>query len=172
MLKLNKKHKYLVLERTLMDYTDVIHRLKDNRLMYSEQEIILFEEALEEVANTNDDHLIGQLMDVLDDETEHEEVMWGLIHTIEYLSGFSPKRGLKQMIAAVPMNIEKSREWMVILHYRIFNHDDYRNLFIEALKEADIICKSVVLNLLEDIKDDNPSDFTDKVEEVKKGLCT
>ncbi|MER2007616.1 MAG: Imm30 family immunity protein [Psychrobacillus sp.] len=155
-----------------MDYTDVIHRLKDNRLMYSEQEIILFEEALEEVANTNDDHLIGQLMDVLDDETEHEEVMWGLIHTIEYLSGFSPKRGLKQMIAAVPMNIEKSREWMVILHYRIFNHDDYRNLFIEALKEADIICKSVVLNLLEDIKDDNPSDFTDKVEEVKKGLCT
>lgn len=155
-----------------MDYTDVINRLKDNRLMHSEQEIILFEEALEEVANINDDHLIGQLMGVLDDETEQEEVMWGLIHTIEYLSAFSPKRGLKQMIAAVPMNIEKSREWMEILHYRILNHEDYRRILVEALEEADEISKEVVLNLLEDIRDEDPNNFKDKVNEVKKGLCT
>lgn len=155
-----------------MDYTDVINRLKDNRLMHSEQEIILFEEALEEVANTNDDHLISQLMGVLDDETEQEEVMWGLIHTIEYLSAFSPKEGLKQMIAAVPMNIEKSREWMEILHYRILNHEDYRRILVEALEEADEISKEVVLNLLEDIRDEDPNSFKDKVNEVKKGLCT
>ena len=155
-----------------MDDTDVIRRLKVNRLMHSEQEIILFEEALEEVGNTNNGYIIGQLMEVLDDETEQEEVMWGLLHTIEYLSAFSPKNGLKQMIAAVPMNIEKSREWIKILHFRILNHNNYRKTFIEALKEADVISKEVVLNLLEDIKDESPNNFKDKVDEVKKGLFT
>ena len=115
-----------------MKVNNAINTLKLNRFMKTENEILLFEEALEEIGNTDDYYMIGNLMDVLEDNTEHEEVMWGLIHTIEYLSEFSPKEGLKSLINAIPDNVEKCREWIEILHFRILNNDEYRKLYGSA----------------------------------------
>ena len=136
--------------------------------MRTEKEILLFEEALEEIAKTNDYRIIGKLIDVLEKDTEQEEVMWGLIHTIEYLSEFSPKESLKLQINAIPANIEKCREWIEIMHFRILNHDEYRKLFAEVLKEINVQVQETIVNLLKDIKNEDPVKFRmDKVEEVK-----
>ncbi|SEM17300.1 Immunity protein 30 [Paenisporosarcina quisquiliarum] len=148
-----------------LDYQ--INTLKLNRFMKTENEILLFEEALEVIGKTSDYHIIGKLIDILEDDTEHEEIMWGLVHTIEYLSEFSPKEALKSLINAIPNNIEKCREWIEILHFRILNHDEYRRLFGEALKEVDVQNQERVLNLLNDIKNEAPDKFGSKVEEIK-----
>lgn len=107
------------------------------------------------------------MIDVLEDDTEHEEVMWGLVHTIEYLSEIPPKEALKSLINAIPDNIEKCREWIEILRFRILNHDEYRKLFGEALKEVDVQNQEIVSNLLNDIKNEAPDKFGSKVEEIK-----
>ncbi|TXK84026.1 Imm30 family immunity protein [Paenibacillus sp. N3.4] len=39
--------------------------------------MLLFEEALGEIYKANDYRIIGELVDMLEDNTEHEEVMWG-----------------------------------------------------------------------------------------------
>jgi len=150
-----------------MKVNNAINTLKLNRFMKTENKILLFEEALEEIGNTDDYYMIGNLMDVLEDNTEHEEVMWGLIHTIEYLSEFSPKEGLKSLINAIPDNVENCREWIEILHFRILNNDEYRKLYGSALKEVDVRNQEMVLNLLNDIKNEDPDKFESKVEEIK-----
>ena len=150
-----------------MKVNNAINTLKLNRFMKTKNEILLFEEALEEIGNTDDYHMIGKLMDVLEDNTEHEEVMWGLIHTIEYLSEFSPKEGLKSLINAIPDNVENCREWIEILHFRILNNDEYRKLYGSALKEVDVRNQEMVLTLLNDIKNEDPDKFESKVEEIK-----
>ncbi|MBD7942534.1 Imm30 family immunity protein [Psychrobacillus sp. FSL K6-2684] len=150
-----------------MKLNNQINTLKLNRFMKTENEILLFEEALEEIGKTDDYHIIAKLIEVLEDDTEHEEVMWGLVHTIEYLSEFSPKEGLKSLINAIPDNIEKCRGWLEILHFRILNHDEYRKLYGQALKEIDAQNQKIVLNLLNDIKNEAPDKFGVKVEEIK-----
>jgi len=150
-----------------VESNNIIDTLKLNRFMRTEEEILSFEEALEEICKTNDYRIVGRLIDVLEDETEHEEIMWGLIHTIEYLSGFSPKESLKLLINSVPDNIEKGKEWIEILHFRILNHDQHRKLFAGALKEADERIQEIIINLLNDIKEEKPDKFDVKIEEVK-----
>ena len=93
--------------------------------------------------------------------------MWGLIHTIEYLSELSPKESLKLQINAIPANIEKCSESIEIMHFRILNHDEYRKLFAEVLKEVNVQVQETIVNLLKDIKNEDPVKFKDKVEEVK-----
>lgn len=153
-----------------MKLSNAINILKLNRFMRTEEEIILFEEALEEIANINDYHIIGELIDVLEDDTEHEEVMWGLIHTIEYLYEFSPKESLELLIHSIPDNIEKGKEWIELLHIRILNHDKYRKLFAGALKEVDAQVQEIIVNLLNDIKKEDPVRFAGKIEEIKTFL--
>ncbi|SFM44141.1 hypothetical protein SAMN05421832_102516 [Psychrobacillus psychrodurans] len=53
------------------------------------------------------------------------------------------------------------------MHFRILNHDEYRRLFGEALKEVDVQNQEMVLNLLNDIKNESPDRFGSKVEEIK-----
>jgi hypothetical protein len=146
---------------------NVINTLKLNRFMKTEKEILLFEEALETISKTNDYRIIGELIDVLEDDTEHAEVMWGLIQTIEYLCEFSPKESLKLLINAIPDNIEKCKEWIETINFRILNHDQYRKLFAQALKEIDVQVQEMIVNLLNDIEDEDPDLFKSKVEEVK-----
>ncbi|MGG3797580.1 Imm30 family immunity protein [Metabacillus fastidiosus] len=150
-----------------MKLDNVFNTLISNRFMRNETEILLFEEALEVIYKTNDYSITGKLIGALDDHTEHEEVMWGLIHTIEYLSEFSPKDALRLQLNAIPHNIEKCREWIEIIHFRILNNDEYRKLFAEVLKEINKQVQDIIVSLLNDIKNEDPVKFADKIEEVR-----
>ncbi|MCM3626258.1 Imm30 family immunity protein [Paenibacillus glycanilyticus] len=140
--------------------------LKLNRFMRTESEILLFEKALKEIYKANDYRIIGQLIDVLEDETEHFEVMWGIIHTIEYLSTNSPYDALKIQVNSIPDNNENCREWIDIIHYRILNHDEYRVTFATVLKDVNKEVQKREIAILNDIKNEDPEKFEKKVKEV------
>ncbi|MED4533245.1 Imm30 family immunity protein [Metabacillus fastidiosus] len=153
-----------------MKLDNVLNTLISNRFMRNKTEISLFEEALELIYKTNDYSIAGKLIDALDDHTEHEEIMWGLIHTIEYLSELSPKEALRLQLNAIPYNIEKCRDWIEIIHFRILNNDEYRKLFAEVLKEVNKQVQDIIVSLLNDIKNEDPVKFADKIEEVRRIL--
>lgn len=54
-------------------------QLRDNRLMKDTEQIKLFEEALEEIGAEENVAHIAALCQGFDDNTEHQEVMFGLV---------------------------------------------------------------------------------------------
>ena len=65
---------------------------------------------------------------------------------------------------------KNAEKWVEIMHFRILNHDEYRRLFSEVLKEVNVQVQETLVNLINDIKNEDPVKFRDIVEEVKTTL--
>ncbi|MGN7356900.1 Imm30 family immunity protein [Paenibacillus sp. SAF-054] len=133
--------------------------------MRTEQEIIDFEDSLEQIHNHCDYKIIGDLCSVFEDSTEQHEVMWGLLHLIEKYEG---REALFELVKSMPKMIESAREWLEIINYRILNHQEYRELYGQVLKETETTTKEIIIKLLEDIKKEDPIKFEKSVLEVIK----
>ncbi|MFP7476957.1 Imm30 family immunity protein [Terribacillus saccharophilus] len=66
-----------------MDILVELQNLKDNRLLRDDQEVEKFEKAIENILKMKDGNRITFLCQGFDDDTENDEVMFGLIHAIE-----------------------------------------------------------------------------------------
>lgn len=153
-----------------MDVKLELKRIYTNRLLQSQREINEFEEALTNLINLRDTSNIYELCMSFDDDTEQYEIMFGLIHGIEYLYKEDIEEGLSLLARAVPNTIDKGLEWMEILHYRILNHEEIRNIYGRVLSGLDIKTQKVVAKLLEDIKSEDPNMFSNSVNEVLRYL--
>lgn len=63
-----------------MDKESYIKVLKENRKLKNDNEIEIFEDAIEKLLETND---VKCLYCGFDNDTEEEEVMFGLVHAVE-----------------------------------------------------------------------------------------
>lgn len=143
-------------------------KIHKNRLLQSQKEISEFEKSLANLMNSGDASIVGELCLGFDDDTEHHEVMFGLVHGVEYLYENNIEEGLQQIALNVPNVINRAREWMEILHYRILNHDGIRLIYGKELSKLNNDKKNAVISLLEDIKKENPEKFGRTVDEVLK----
>ncbi|MEN2773571.1 Imm30 family immunity protein [Acetivibrio clariflavus] len=149
------------------DIKKELERLKQNRLLRDKNEFDNFEEALENLATVTDNWIIKELCEVFDDSTEDEEIMFGLIHLIEDFQG---EEGLFETIKAVPNLIPRAKKWAKILNYRILNDDSSRMLYPKILKKLDKSTVKTVVDLLEEIKAEDPKQFNDFIDEVLKNI--
>lgn len=78
------------------------------------------------------------------------------------------EEGLYLIALAVPSVIDRAKEWMEVLHYRILNHEQVRRVYGNVLPKLDIKTKEIIINLLRDIKDEDPNMFGNSIEEVLK----
>ncbi|MEO3947890.1 Imm30 family immunity protein [Gorillibacterium sp. CAU 1737] len=138
-------------------------RLYENRLMNTETEVRNFEEALEELYRSGNYRIIGGLCKAFDDQTEQDEVMWGLVHAIEAFDG---EEACAELVKAMPEMLERANEWLKLLTRRILNHKDYRALYGATLSKADKRTKELLVALLNEIKDKNPTKYEASVLEV------
>ena len=121
--------------------------LKENRLMKTSQEFRIFEQTLETIAkNPNDDDL-KELHLILDDNCEHPEVMFGLIH---FLESFEMQKQIQAFIAVVPQLMIVAPEWTKIIHYRIINDESACKVYQESLKLANQNTPNFLYQLLEE----------------------
>ena len=105
-----------------------------------------------------------------DDDTDKYEVMFGLVHGIEQLYKDRIEEGLNLIALAVPKVINRAEEWMEVLHYRILNHEQVRITYGKVLSKMDNKTKEIIINLLTNIKDEDPDMFGNSVDEVLKSL--
>jgi hypothetical protein len=78
------------------------------------------------------DH-ISNLCLGFDDETEHDEIMFGLVHAIEsYDKTFGLEKSLTKIAESFPVMLPQAKEWTKIIHKRILNQDFWLNLKISA----------------------------------------
>lgn len=93
-----------------MDINIVTQTLVDNRLLRNQQEITDFELAVSIILNMKDLNHIRNLCFGFDDTTEHDEVMFGLIHAIEsYDKEFGSEQSLEVLSESLPCMIMNLR---------------------------------------------------------------
>lgn len=127
---------------------DLMSTLKANKLMRSREEVLAFDNALTELAESTADVNLEELHLVFDDNCEHEEVMWGLVH---FLESFDASQQLQALLNVVQKLAVSAPEWTEIIHYRIFNDEPTRFLYQDMLRSADLNTQQLVTKILEDI---------------------
>jgi hypothetical protein len=142
-------------------------KLRDNRLMKNNEQIGLFEEALEQIIEDENVEHISALCQGFDDNTEHSEVMFGLIHTIEgYDRISSPTEAISTFIQAAPSMLPHAADWLRTMLVRILNDADSRLLFSQLLASSGPNSKEPIRTILQKISAEDPADFEAKVSEV------
>lgn len=153
-----------------MDVKMELNKVYMNRLLQSQNEISEFENALKNLVSLGDASIIWSLCMGLDDETEQYEVMFGLVHGIEHLYQENIEEGLHSIALAVPSVVDRAKEWIEVLHYRILNHEQVRRIYGEVLAKLDAKTKGVIVNFLNDIKTEDPKLFASSVDEVLQAI--
>lgn len=148
---------------------DIIHLtqiLIDNRLLRSQEEVSKFEQAISGILDLKDLNHIRNLCMGFHDATEHDEIMFGLIHAIEsYDDLFGSEQSLKELAQSLPLMLPHAKEWAKTLHKRILNHDPSRKIYSKVISKGEINNKNIVLQLLNEIKERNPKKFEASVDE-------
>ncbi|TDX53269.1 Imm30 family immunity protein [Orenia marismortui] len=147
-----------------MDIKQEVKRLKDNRLLSDKEEIINFEEAMDNILNVEELTLISDLILGFDDNTQDDEVMFGLIHAIESFDEiFPPKETLRVFAESIEKMFPHAKEWAKIFHKRILNHKPSYDTYIKIISEIDIKKKKLVIGLLKEIIKEDPEVFDESI---------
>ncbi|MCE4049581.1 Imm30 family immunity protein [Bacillus sp. Au-Bac7] len=152
-----------------MSLKSEIEKLYECRLLETQEDCEEFDAALESISATdfNERDIINDLFRIFDDETEDEEVMFGLLHLIEE---FEMNVYLLGVANALPYLMDNAKEWAIIINKRILNSDIYRTEYTKVLLEKDEDIKLIVNNILLEIKNDNPDRFEKKSNEILSKL--
>jgi Immunity protein 30 len=142
-------------------------QLRDNRLMKNDEQIRLFEEALEQIGDEGEVAQIAALCQGFDDNTEHSEVMFGLVHTIEgYDNISSAEEAMSNFLEAAPVMLPQAADWLRTMLVRILNDANSRLLFSQLLATTNPASQNVIRAALQNISTEDPAKFGDKVKEV------
>ncbi len=114
-----------------MSQNPLIEVLEANHLLRSPDEVALFEQTLEKLAQNPDSSDLPSLHLILDDACEHPEVMFGLVH---FLESFDVQEQVQAFIQVMPELVKRATEWAAILHSRIMNDDVARSVFEERVR--------------------------------------
>ena len=143
-----------------MDITSLTKMLVENRHLRTELEIQQYEQAISSILNMNRIEHIRHLCLGFDDETERDDVMFGLIHAIEsYDKNFGAHEPLVKLAESLNAMLPHAREWVKTLHKRILNHEPSRKIYADVISGVDVGTKQIVVEIMNEIKNKNPMKF-------------
>lgn len=143
------------------------------RLLRTEQDINQFEQTIAKILGENNIDHIKHLCLGFDDATEHEEVMFGLVHAIEaYDKTYSMGTTLSLLADSLPGMLPQAKEWMKIIHKRIINHEASRTEYANVIANVNLDIKEIVVQQLDEIKNKNPEKFEKNVTEFLSAITT
>ena len=147
-----------------MNILDEVKILNENKLLRTNEEIEKFEEAIENILSNEDYNDIKYLCTGFDDNTEDDEVMFGLIHAIESYDRIADvKLTLKEFIESIPSVYSNAKEWIKIMNKRILNDESSLDEYIEIVKNCNEELKLILIELMNEVKKDNPDRFSQPV---------
>lgn len=140
----------------------LINQLINARKLSSDEEYEQFEDALIKLGGNIEVSDICELCNAFYDDTEDEEVMFGLIHFIENF----PDKEYLYYIGMCSPNMKDGYEWAMILNKRILNNEKSLKMYPEVISNMKNDYKRKILELLINIKNENPIRFGKKVDYV------
>ena len=109
-----------------------------------------FERTVWEIASKNDPEVIGNLIELFDDDCAYPEIMYSLVHAIE---SFSDKEYVVQIIKSLNTLIRVSHFWCECIFNRIFNNINTLKIFENCLY---MISKKSLLKLFKLVEQESP----------------
>lgn len=116
--------------------------------MGSRDEVLAFDDALNESAKNTHGVDLEELHLILDDKCSQQEVMWGLVHVLE---SFDAREQLQALLNVIEKLVISAPGWTEIIHCRIFNDEPTCLLYQEMLETVDLNTRQIVTQILEDI---------------------
>lgn len=111
-----------------------------------------FEDILGRVAALNDPACIARLLPFLDDDAEHDEMMFSVIHAIERFDDATYVRSVVDDLGAF---FAASPRWAVIVHMRILNSPPTFAAYADYVKTLPKEKRDVVRTVLEVVRTKN-----------------
>lgn len=130
-----------------MNQNNLLAILRENRLMQTQQQVTDFENALAEIADNPDEQNLSAYHLVLDDQCQHPEVMFSLIH---FLESFEIEEQIAAFIKVVPQLMIDTPEWTRIIQDRILNDDSACQVYQKLLHSANLNTPHFLYHLLEE----------------------
>ncbi|ANF97257.1 Imm30 family immunity protein [Paenibacillus bovis] len=143
-----------------------INRLYEIRLLKTQEECEEFDELLEILDNEQNIKL-KNLFKVFDENTNEEEVMFGLVHFVESFEAEEYLKSLLKFLSNMPVH---SVYWIEILVKRILNSSEYKAKLIDMIGNQDKKVKLQLADILYSIEQDNPDRFSMPVREFSTKL--
>ncbi len=142
-------------------------QLIENRLMRNKKETNLFEEAMDELFNEKSLDIVPIYIKAFDDETEHFEVMFGMVHAIDaYDNIFGLKNSMNTLLNSVHLFREEAIEWKEIIFIRIINNNEARNVLKSEINKLHSVSRNIIIEVLKSIKEDDVEKFGAYIDEV------
>lgn len=123
----------------------LIDALEANHLLRSPNEVALFEQTLEKLAQNPNSADLSKLHLILDDACEQPEVMFSLVH---FLESFELQEQIQAFIEVMPDLVKRAAEWTAILHSRIANDAIARSVFEEKVRSMNAQKQSEIFQVL------------------------
>jgi len=143
---------------------DLIGILQSSRHLRSREEVLAFDAALGKMPPEElDIEHLQRLFLVLDDDCDHPEVMYGLVH---FLECFHEEDFLEAFVYVIPELDTYAADWVKTLHYRILNSDEARSCFPTVLRRAPPKNQEVVRGILQEISVREPAPLSSYATEV------
>ena len=144
-----------------MDKESYIEALKENRKLRSYNEIEKFEDAIEKLLITKD---VKCLYCGFDNDTEEEEVMFGLIHAVEsYYSSMNKEEYFRIFIDESKKIYNEASEWVKLMNIRILNDLESLDIYIGVAKQCSSEVKSFLINVMKDVLNEDKELFQEPV---------
>jgi hypothetical protein len=137
-----------------MDRSSSARKLYDSRLMKTPAEVKSFEDAQVELFADRDPAVLPDFFAAFDDSTQHEEVMWGLVHTVE---GFDLKDYLGELGKTVPKLLPRAKNWALLLHQRVMNTKKALPIYRTVVASLPPEAREAVTKLLEEVRTTSPN---------------
>ena len=133
-----------------MEKKELIACLKANKRLKEREEVLAFDDSLEKLAEMELDKAeLIELFMILEENSEQEEVMWGLIHLIEDSANLPTF--FQAFIEVIPRLIDKAPDWAKLFHFRILNSQKSRSLLKEMLPIAKPASQKAIRKILDNI---------------------
>lgn len=146
---------------------ELAQQLHDNRSMKTDEQLTIFEEVLDQIAEDEDVTNIPALCQGFDDDTDHTSVMWGLIHLIEGYDRFSSRaEQLRYFLRGAPAMLPHAAEWLTTMLARILNQDQTRQFLTDELANSAPDVREPIVGLLRELAAEDSERFAAKVAEV------
>lgn len=138
--------------------------LYDNRLMRNDKECEVFDTTIELIYGTITSTDIVELVHILDDNTNEQTIMFGLIHLIEeYVISENDYILLFKGISDISFN---SPEWSKIILYRLLNDKESVIIIKKIFKTLDSEIYNNIYRLFMNILDEDPEIFKETIEDI------
>ena len=112
---------------------DALQDLKTATRMSGGEAILALDTALQAVAAHRNAASIGPILTMLNDEAEHDEGMFSLIHAAE---AFDDTEYVAQLLKVLPEMQASAPKWASIVLMRVLNSGPARDVLVHALREA------------------------------------